>query len=295
MNSKKSSMQGRKPIWLEYLMIIVGTGLMSLAINSVFDASGMVTGGFSGIAIIIKAWTKGLVNGGIPLWVTNCVLNIPLFFIAWRVKGFSFIKKAILGEVSLSVWLAIQPVFHLAGDDLLLAALYGGVIQGVGIGLVFLGGGTTGGTDMMAAIIQKFLQHYSISQIMQIIDGAVVVVGMYVFGIHKALYAIIAVYLVTKVSDGLIEGLKFSKAVYIITEKPEEIAGMIMEDLDRGATGINVKGMYSGQDKLMLFVVVNKKEIVMLKEKVDEIDPQAFVIVTDAREVHGEGFIEKNR
>lgn len=295
MNSKKSSMQGRKPLWLEYLMIIVGTGLMSLAINSVFDASGMVTGGFSGIAIIIKAWTKGLVNGGIPLWVTNCVLNIPLFFIAWRVKGFSFIKKAILGEISLSVWLAIQPVFHLAGDDLLLAALYGGVIQGVGIGLVFLGGGTTGGTDMMAAIIQKFLQHYSISQIMQIIDGAVVVVGMYVFGIHKALYAIIAVYLVTKVSDGLIEGLKFSKAVYIITEKPEEIAGMIMEDLDRGATGINVKGMYSGQDKLMIFVVVNKKEIVMLKEKVDEIDPQAFVIVTDAREVHGEGFIEKNR
>ena len=295
MNSQKSSMQGRKPLWLEYLMIIVGTGLMSLAINSVFDASGMVTGGFSGIAIIIKAWTKGLVNGGIPLWVTNCVLNIPLFFIAWRVKGFSFIKKAILGEISLSVWLAIQPVFHLAGDDLLLAALYGGVIQGVGIGLVFLGGGTTGGTDMMAAIIQKFLQHYSISQIMQIIDGAVVVVGMYVFGIHKALYAIIAVYLVTKVSDGLIEGLKFSKAVYIITEKPEEIAGMIMEDLDRGATGINVKGMYSGQDKLMLFVVVNKKEIVMLKEKVDEIDPQAFVIVTDAREVHGEGFIEKNR
>ena len=295
MNSKKSSMQGRKPLWLEYLMIIVGTGLMSLAINSVFDASGMVTGGFSGIAIIIKAWTKGLVNGGIPLWVTNCVLNIPLFFIAWRVKGFSFIKKAILGEVSLSVWLAIQPVFHLAGDDLLLAALYGGVIQGIGIGLVFLGGGTTGGTDMMAAIIQKFLQHYSISQIMQIIDGAVVVVGMYVFGIHKALYAIIAVYLVTKVSDGLIEGLKFSKAVYIITEKPKEIAEMIMEDLDRGATGINAKGMYSGQNKLMLFVVVNKKEIVMLKEKVDEIDPQAFVIVTDAREVHGEGFIEKNR
>ena len=295
MSSKKSSMQGRKPLWMEYLMIIVGTGLMSLAINSVFDASGMVTGGFSGVAIIIKAWTKGLVNGGIPLWVTNCVLNIPLFFIAWRVKGFSFIKKAILGEVSLSAWLAIQPVFHLAGDDLLLAALYGGVIQGMGIGLVFLGGGTTGGTDMMAAIIQKFLQHYSISQIMQIIDGAVVVIGMYVFGIHKALYAIIAVYLVTKVSDGLIEGLKFSKAVYIITEKPEEIARMIMEDLDRGATGINAKGMYSGQDKLMLFVVVNKKEIVMLKEKVDEIDPQAFVIVTDAREVYGEGFIEKNR
>ena len=294
MNSKKSSMQGRKPLWLEYLMIIVGTGLMSLAINSVFDASGMVTGGFSGIAIIIKAWTKGLVNGGIPLWVTNCVLNIPLFFIAWRVKGFSFIKKAILGEISLSVWLAIQPVFHLAGDDLLLAALYGGVIQGVGIGLVFLGGGTTGGTDMMAALIQKYLRHYSIAQIMQFIDGLVVIVGMYVFGIQRALYAIIAVYLVTKVSDSLIEGLKFSKQTFIITEKPDEVAKVIMEDLDRGATGICGKGMYSGQEKTIIFCVVNKKEIVKLKELVDDIDPDAFVIVSDAREVHGEGFIEKN-
>ena len=284
---------GKKPVWLDYLMIIVGTGLMSLAINSVFDAAGMVTGGFSGIAIIIKAWTKNLIEGGIPLWVTNCLLNLPLFVIAWKVRGFSFIKRAILGEISLSVWLAIQPVWNLAGNDLLLSALYGGVIQGVGIGLVFLGGGTTGGTDMMAAIIQKFLKHYSIAQIMQVIDAMVVLVGMYVFGVHKALYAIIAVYLVTKVSDGLIEGLKFSKAAYIITGKPKEISDMIINDLDRGVTGINARGMYSGQDKLMLFCVVNKKEIIMLKEKVDKIDPDAFVIVTDAREVHGEGFIEK--
>ena len=284
---------GKKPVGLDYLMIIVGTGLMSLAINSVFDAAGMVTGGFSGIAIIIKAWTKNLIEGGIPLWVTNCVLNLPLFVIAWKVRGFSFIKRAILGEISLSVWLAIQPVWNLAGNDLLLSALYGGVIQGVGIGLVFLGGGTTGGTDMMAAIIQKFLKHYSIAQIMQVIDAMVVLVGMYVFGVHKALYAIIAVYLVTKVSDGLIEGLKFSKAAYIITGKPKEISDMIINDLDRGVTGINARGMYSGQDKLMLFCVVNKKEIIMVKEKVDEIDPDAVVIVTDAREVHGEGFIEK--
>ena len=284
---------GKKPVGLDYLMIIVGTGLMSLAINSVFDAAGMVTGGFSGIAIIIKAWTKNLIEGGIPLWVTNCVLNLPLFVIAWKVRGFSFIKRAILGEISLSVWLAIQPVWNLAGNDLLLSALYGGVIQGVGIGLVFLGGGTTGGTDMMAAIIQKFLKHYSIAQIMQVIDAMVVLVGMYVFGVHKALYAIIAVYLVTKVSDGLIEGLKFSKAAYIITGKPKEISDMIINDHDRGVTGINARGMYSGQDKLMLFCVVNKKEIIMLKEKVDKIDPDAFVIVTDAREVHGEGFIEK--
>ena len=284
---------GKRSQLLEYLMIIAGTGLMALAINSVFDASGMVTGGFSGIAIIIKAGSQGIIDGGIPLWVTNMGLNIPLFLIGWKINGFSFVKKALIGEIALSTWLAIEPVWNLAGNDLLLAALYGGVIQGVGIGLVFLGGGTTGGTDMMAAIIQKYMKHYSIAQVMQFVDGAVVVVGMYVFGVERALYAIIAVYLVTKVSDGIIAGLKFSKAVYIITDKPDEVSRMVMEDIDRGITGIRAKGMYSGNDKLMLFCVVGKKELVHLKEMIDEIDPKAFVIVGDAREVHGEGFIEK--
>ena len=192
----------------------------------------------------------------------------------------------------MTVWLAVLPSWNLSGEDLLLAAVYGGIIQGAGIGLVFLGQGTTGGTDMLAAIIQKYLRQYSIAQVMQVIDGAVVLVGMYVFGIQRALYAIIAVVLVTKISDGIIEGLKFSKAAYIITSKPEEIARKIMSEMDRGVTGVSAKGMYSGENKLMLFCVVSKREIVLLKEKVDEIDPDAFVIVTDAREVHGEGFIE---
>ena len=283
---------GKKPWYLEYLLIIIGTGLMATAITSCFDAAGMVTRGFSGIAIIVKAGTKGLYGNGVPLWVTNLVLNVPVFILAAKIKGFSFVKKALIGDISLTVWLAVLPAWKLS-EDIFLAALYGGIMQGVGIGLVFLGGGTTGGTDLLAAIIQKYMKHYSIAQVMQFVDGAVVVAGMYVFGVERALYAIIAVYLVTKVSDGLIEGLKFSKAAYIITAKPKEIADMIMKDLDRGVTGISARGMYSGQDKLMLFCVVNKKEIVMLKEKVDEIDPEAFVIVTDAREVHGEGFIEK--
>ena len=242
----------------------------------------------------MKHWTGGIVDGGVPLWLTNITLNIPLFFLGWRIKGFSFVKKALVGEISLSTWLAIQPVWNIAGDDLLLAAVYGGVILGIGIGMVFLGQGTTGGTDMMAALIQKYMRHYSIAQIMQFIDGLIVIVGMYVFGIQRALYAIIAVYLVTKVSDSLIEGLKFSKQTFIVTEKPDEVARVIMEDLDRGATGICGKGMYSGQEKTIIFCVVNKKEIVKLKELVDDIDPNAFVIVSDAREVHGEGFIEKN-
>ena len=276
---------GKKPWYMEYLLIIVGTALMATAITSCFDAAGLVTGGFSGISILVKAGTKSLYGNGIPLWVTNLVLNIPVFLLAAKIKGIAFVKKALLGDLSLTVWLAVLPAWKLSGD-FLLVALYGGLLQGVGIGLVFLGGGTTGGTDLLAAIIQNFMRHYSIAQIMQFVDGAVVLVGMYVFGVERALYAIIAVYLVTKVSDGIIEGLKFSKSVYIITEKPDEVSRMVMEDLDRGITGISAKGMYSGQDKLMLFCVVGKKELVHLKEMIDEIDPNAFVIVGDAREVH---------
>lgn len=283
---------GKKPWYMEYLLIIVGTALMATAITSCFDAAGLVTGGFSGISILVKAGTKSLYGNGIPLWVTNLVLNIPVFLLAAKIKGIAFVKKALLGDLSLTVWLAVLPAWKLSGD-FLLVALYGGLLQGVGIGLVFLGGGTTGGTDLLAAIIQNFMRHYSIAQIMQFVDGAVVLVGMYVFGVERALYAIIAVYLVTKVSDGIIEGLKFSKSVYIITEKPDEVSRMVMEDLDRGITGISAKGMYSGQDKLMLFCVVGKKELVHFKEMIDEIDPNAFVIVGDAREVHGEGFLEK--
>ena len=287
-------LQNNKRIWyLDYLMIIVGTALMAVAVNSVFDLCGMVTGGFSGIAILVKEWTEDVFPGGIPLWVTNMSMNIPLFFIGMKIGGFGFVKKALIGEICLSFWLAVLPAFDIAGNDLLLAAVYGGVIQGVGIGLVFLGRGTTGGTDMMAALLQLKLRHYSIAQIMQFIDGAVVLVGMYVFGVQKALYAIIAVFLVTKVTDGMIEGLKFSKQAYIITSKPEAISTQIMRNLDRGVTGIRGKGMYSGQDKLLLYCVVGRKEIVALKELVDEIDPEAFVIVSDVREVLGEGFIER--
>ncbi|WP_368190821.1 YitT family protein [Blautia sp. 1033sp1_1033st1_G9_1033SCRN_220408] len=293
----KMSPWGKKLKYMDYLLIIVGTCLMAVAVISAFDKAGMVTGGFSGVAIIVKEWTESLVPGGIPLWITNMALNIPLFFLGMRIGGFQFVKKALVGELCLSFWLAMLPGcipdFNLAGNDLLLAAVYGGVIQGVGIGLVFLGQGTTGGTDMMAALIQRKLKHYSIAQIMQFIDGLVVVVGMYVFGVYKALYAIIAVYLVTKVTDGMIEGLKFSKGAYIITEKADQVSHMIINEMDRGVTGLKGVGMYSGQDKLMLFCVVNKKEIVTLKEKVDMIDPDAFVIVCDVREVHGEGFIEK--
>ena len=274
-------------IWKDYGAITIGTILIGLATKNIFDPASMVTGGVSGVAIIMKELVR------VPLWVTNTVLNIPLFLAAWKIKGWGFIKRTAVATVALSVSLYVIPEAHILTDDIFLAALFGGIISGIGTGLVFMFSATTGGTDMLAALIQRKLRQYSIAQIMQFIDGAIVLVGMYVFGVQKALYAIIAVYLVTKVSDSLIEGLKFSKQAYIITSKPDEISREIMDKLDRGVTGVHGKGMYSGQDKLLLYCVVGGKEIVALKELVDHIDPDAFVIVSDVREVHGEGFIER--
>ena len=115
---------GKKPWYLEYLLIIVGTGLMATAITSCFDAAGMVTGGFSGIAILVKAWTKGLYGNGIPLWITNLILNVPLFLLATKIKGFAFVRKALLGDISLTIWLAILPAWKLSGDFLLVALYF---------------------------------------------------------------------------------------------------------------------------------------------------------------------------
>jgi uncharacterized membrane-anchored protein YitT (DUF2179 family) len=177
-------------------------------------------------------------------------------------------------------------------DDYILASIFGGVIGGIGIGLVFLAHATTGGTDMVAALIQHYHKHYSVAQIMQIVDAIVVLAGAYVFGLSKALYAIISIFVISQVSDGIIEGLNFSKLAYIITDKEDEIADAIMTTIDRGATGINARGMYSSSEKKLLLCVVSKKEMVQVKEIVTKIDHSAFVIVSDVREVLGEGFIE---
>lgn len=275
-----------------YLLIIAGTALVAFAAASVLEPASLVTGGFTGLAIIIKQYSEHLVPGGIPLSFTNLALNIPFFLIAIRLKGFRYLVHTLFATLMLSFWLSVLPVVPLAGDDLLLASLYGGILMGVGIGLVFATGATTGGTDMIAALIQHFLRHYSISNILWVIDTVIVLVGVYLYGIQITLYAIIAIYLTSKISDGIIDGLKFSKAAFIITSNPERLATLVMEELGRGVTGISATGMYSGDSKNMLLCVVSKKEIVRLKELAKSCDPNAFIIVTDVREVLGEGFIE---
>lgn len=279
-------------ILVQYLLIFAGTAVMAFSIKSIYDPVNMITGGFSGVAIIVKETTEGVVPGGIPLWLTTIALNLPLFLIAWRLLGFAVIKRSLTATILLSAWLYILPDWILFSDDFFLTALFGGVTCGGGMGLIFLAEATTGGTDLAASIIRKWFPHFSIAQIMQVIDGMIVLLGAGIFGLQKALYAIAAIYITTRVTDGLIEGLKFSKAAYIITAESELVKQHIFERLDRGVTLISARGGYSGEEKNMLFCVVSKKEIVPLKELVRQLDDKAFVIVTDAHEVLGEGFQE---
>lgn len=281
-----------RPWYVDYLFIFMGTGIMALAIQCIFEPIGLVTGGFSGIAIIIRKMTAGIVEGGVPLWLTNLALNVPVFIAALIIKGRKFLGRTVIGTVLLSFWLYVIPQVDLTQGDYMLSAVFGGVITGIGIGFVLLAKATTGGTDMVSALIQKYVRHYSVVQILQVIDGMVVLTGLYVFGLKPALYAIVAIFITSKVSDALMEGMKYSKAAFIITDYYKEIADAIMTQLDRGLTGLDATGMYSGDKKTVLYCVVSKKEIVELKDIVAKIDPKAFVIVTDAREVFGEGFLE---
>lgn len=282
----------RKSPVVDYLLIIIGTTLLALSINLFFDKLGMVIGGVTGIAIVIKKLTEHIMIGGIPIWITNLVINVPLFIIAVLVKGKNFGKRSMFATIYLSFALYITQGVPAITEDILLGCVFGGVLGGIGLGLVFLALATTGGTDLAASIIQHFVKYISIAKIMMLLDAIIISFGFVVFGAEKTLYALISVYISIKVIDAILEGLQFAKAAFIITDKSDDIAQELLVQLDRGVTGLHGEGMYTGNSKKVLLCVVSQREIIQVKEIVRGQDKDAFVIVADVREVLGEGFFE---
>ena len=280
----------------EFLMILLGTTILALGINWFTSPLGLVTGGLSGVTIIVKTLSQEMLGYGIPLWITNLVLNIPLFVISIKQRGFEFAKKSAwaVGLLTLALWYTefIPNLLDVQGD-LLLGGIFGGSIIGLGVGIVLKAGGTTGGTDMLATIIKFKHNSFPIAKLMLGIDGIIILCGMLVFGSTKAMYAIIAVFISSKMITWVLEGMNNAKAAFIMSEKSDEIADAIMNKLPRGVTGIKARGMYTGDDKDMLFVVVSQKEITRLREMVKQIDQTAFITIADVREVLGQGFIEE--
>lgn len=272
-----------KFLW-ESLGILSGSAITALGLDLFLIPNKIAGGGVSGIAIIIHYVAH------LPVGLTMLVMEIPLFIASVRYLGFGFGIRTLLGAISLPFFIdGFAPFLHKVTGNDLLACLYGGILVGVGIGIVFRSKGSTGGTDELAALLHKFTG-MPLGQIILILDGLIIAGAGIVFGIESALYALITVFVTTRVIDVVQEGLAVVRAALIISEFSEDIAKGILERLNRGATALNGTGLYTGKQREILLAVVSQSEVSLLKEVVYEVDPDAFLIVADVHEVLGEGF-----
>lgn len=277
---------------LKIVKIIAGTLLMAAAVNFVYEPMNMVTGGISGLAIAIKELTKGYINGGLPVWLVNISLNIPIFIWGYFVKGKSFLGYTVFANICFSFFMMLLPIPEIEQKDYVLSVIVGGCLTGAGLGLIFASGYSTGGTDLLSSILHTYLKNYSVATFLFVLDALIILAGALVFGVLSTVYAVLAVFLSSKIMDNILSGLKVGKQVWIISEEYQQISDAIMEKMDRGVTCLEGRGMYSDKSKNVLLCVVGKREIVSLVRIVREKDPSAFVIIQDAREVMGEGFGE---
>ncbi|NLX61466.1 MAG: YitT family protein [Tissierellia bacterium] len=275
----------RKSI-ISLLGLTVGTFLLAVALGLFQEPNMIAPGGVTGFAIVFKKITN------IPIYITNLAINIPLFIIGILVLGKNFGWKTLYATVLLSVFLKIIPEQALT-DDLLLASIFGGVLAGIGLGIVFKSGGTTGGTDLAGSILNKLFPAFSTASFMGAIDILVVIfAGVVDQKIETSLYSIISLYLSVKIIDIIQEGFGYAKAFIIISNKSEEIGNRLIKDFGRGVTLFKAKGMYTMEDKDVILCAVNRYQISKVKDMIYDMDKNAFVMVTDVAEVLGEGFKE---
>jgi len=279
-----------RQILRDYLLITVGVVLLSYAVIAFWQPFGMVTGGVSGLAIIIAHYTADT-GFQVPIWLTTLVLNIPLFLIGYRIIPRKYFIRSIYAYLCMVLVLFVVELMPVPELDVLLASLAGGVIAGLGVGLVLRAMATTGGSTLAADIIKrKFLRHMPVGKIIFAVDAVIISTGFVAFGSISTMYAVIAVFVCARITDTILEGLSFSKAAFIISKEADTIASTILKEMNRGCTALDSRGMFTKNTQSMLICVVSAKEIVNLKQVVYSLDERAFVIVTDVREVLGEGF-----
>lgn len=275
-----------------YALLTVAAFLMSLGVVCIFNSEQIVPGGVTGIGIIIENLTKGMGNGeaGIPVWLSNLVINIPLFICGYfLLEKKSMIRTAYTTAVS-TVFMAAIPTFPLATQDKLLNMILGGVMFGCAYGLMFRQNASSGGVDLMALILNHLRHDIGAPLFLGGIDLAIVVAGGLAFGFENMLYAVIAIAISTKLSDVIVQGLRHGKLVYIISSHCEEIKACIMNEIGRGVTVLNTRGGYTNEGRVMIISVLSSRQLVELKDKIRTIDENSFLIVGQVTEVFGEGF-----
>jgi len=270
---------------LTYLKIIIGTFLMAVGIAQFLLPNQLSSGGFSGIATI------GYYLLNIPIGLIVLVLNIPVFIISYFRVGKVFFIKSLIGTLLLSFFLNVCETWPSLTEDRFLACIFGGVLVGLGTALNLLSKSSTGGSDLLSYIIRSYKPHLSTSSLIVIID--IIIVGLNVLffrEIEIGLYSAITIYLMGKVIDVVFEGTNFSKMIYIVSKDYQRISNKINKEIKRGTTGIHGKGMYKDDEIMMLMCVASRTEVAKIIQIVKRIDKRAFVIVSNVREVIGNGF-----
>ena len=283
--------------FLNYSLIIIGSFILAAGFVFFITPYRIVPGGVYGISIVIHYMTKGLFSfapEGFPIGLMGLILNIPLTIIGIKILGPRFGVKTIVGFVLTSVFMDGITFFWgeapLVANDALLSSIFGGVMIGFGLGLIFKSKATSGGSDIVAMIIAKYTR-LPLGQLMIYVDSVIVLLGLIVFADWKIpLYSWIVIFITGKVIDVVLEGITYDKTLFIISDKYAEIRDKIINDLHRGGTYIHGKGMYNGTDKTVIFTVVSRRELAILEEYIHQIDANAFVTVVNANEILGEGF-----
>lgn len=268
-------------------LLLIGSLVYGIGTYVFVVPANIAPGGASGIALMVNFVT------GLPVGILTLVLNVPLLVLAWFYLSKKFAISTALTTALCSFVLDFVVPFIVPAysGDRLLCSLYGGVLVGAGMALIFLAGSTTGGTDILGYILQKKRPHMSIGRALMIVDGVILGVSIFVFGnIEAALFGLISLYVQTKVIDTIIYGGEVGSMATIITANPDDIASKVIYELDRTATLIPAKGAYSRMDTNVLLCTVRKSQFSRLKKIVYEADPNAFVMVTDTSEVFGLGF-----
>ncbi|WP_054957493.1 YitT family protein [Paenibacillus dakarensis] len=268
---------------VDMLFIIVGSFLMAISFNMFFVPNQIASGGVSGISVLVESWL------GIEPAYTQWMLNIPLFVFGFLLLGRNYGIRSLLGSIILPLFVYLTSDWIVPTTNMLLAAIFGGIGVGVGMGIVYRGRGSTGGLTILAQIVQKY-SGLSFSLCVVLLDALVITSAALVLTLEQALYALIGLYVTGKVIDAIELGFNFTKVAYIISDETESISNAILKDLDRGLTKLNGQGGYTGEDRTVLMVVVGNSEIQRLKAVVQNVDPKAFVIISNAHEVLGEGF-----
>jgi len=287
-----------KKWFIDYLLILAGSFILAAGFVYFVTPHKIVPGGVYGIAIVVHYATAGIFPfwpDGIPIGLFGLVLNIPLTIAGIKILGPRFGIKTIVGFVLTSVFIDgityLRPVGDAAlVDDVLLSCVFAGVLIGFGLGLIFKSRATSGGSDIVAMIIAKYT-HLPLGKLMIYVDSTIVLLGLIVFrDWHIPLYSWVVIYITGRAIDMTIEGADYNKALLIVSKKHVDIKNKILNDLERGGTYLKGEGMFTGDEKQIIYTVVSRREVAVLEEYISKIDPDAFITVMNASEILGEGF-----